>query len=748
MSPGARSTLRFWAVAGSLYGVLLAAAVAVFVPWKTPWINAALIAYGALWPVAGHGLWRGRRWGWRLAVAGAFVGLASMTLVASGLIASWAYLHGIYGDFGFGASIGALLFATVALQVLGLIPALALRGLLRREVREAMGAGAGWIKAVIGLGLLPVLAFGVGHLKGRLPTLAPLPESARALTVGYLRAAIERAALPDLAPLAGLPVGAGPLYVTLWQEGQIVARVTGEGDDLAGAVAQAGASLLQHPRLQGRAEGRGRLKIDRVVGVGDVLAAWAPVVALSVNPGLDGLRRTAADTSVTLLPDDLVRQQTFGLAPLVPGIREMRFGLDGRWALDRLGGASGTLARLRTEGFVEYRGAALPVVRGNTPPDATGPPGWEAAARAGGEFILRQLMRDGRFHYQYFPYGHRHPPANDNNYSLPRHSGTVYALALLHGLTGVKAFRVGAEHAIKWLDGRIPKLCGDPSRRCVVKGKRFADLGSTALTLVGMLEYQRRTGDARYAPTTRKLLNFVLWLQKPSGDFFHMYDVTQDVIRKEKRLMFYSEEAALALVMAHQVLGDAVYLEAAERALNFLTGPKYDDFFLGRFIYGADHWTCIAADEAWPHLKHAQYLDFCLGYTRFIRRLQYEQTGWDNADYRGHYGFTGFMVPQAPAAAGFTEAVVSTWTLSVKHGRPDPSVYAQASDALDALTRDRIRAENSWMMPRPRYAAGGIRRSLVEGEVRIDFTQHAASALIRGARMPLPGAEQVAAAQP
>jgi hypothetical protein len=52
---------------------------------------------------------------------------------------------------------------------------------------------------------------------------------------------------------------------------------------------------------------------------------------------------------------------------------------------------------------------------------------------------------------------------------------------------------------------------------------------------------------------------------------------------------------------------------------------------------------------------------------------------------------------------------------------------------LDALVRDQIRPENSYLMKNPMGARGGIRRSLVESEVRIDFTQHSVAALIRGA---------------
>jgi len=166
--------------------------------------------------------------------------------------------------------------------------------------------------------------------------------------------------------------------------------------------------------------------------------------------------------------------------------------------------------------------------------------------------------------------------------------------------------------------------------------------------------------------------------------------------------------------------------------LDYLTGPKYD-FFLGRFIYGADHWTCIAADEAWPRLTHRRYLDFCDGYSAFIRRLQFKAGEWDNDDFRGHYSFSGLLVPQAPGAAGFTEAVLATFNLARNHNAPTRALQDQIVAALGALSREQIREDNSYQMPDPDKAKGGIRRSLVESEVRIDFTQHAASALLRGA---------------
>lgn len=725
-----RRTFRFWGVASIVHAALLIGAVAALLPWKSPGVNGALIAYGALHGVAGALLLKGSRLGWRLGLIAAWLGFGAMIIIATGLIGTWSYLHAIYGDFGFGASIGALLFASVALQVLGLLPALLMRALLRSAVRADMGAGGLSLKVALGMLLLP-FAVGVGvHLIYGTSTADPVSADGRAQAIAHLRGALKNEARPPLPDLKGVP---GAVWVTVYDKGRVAARVRGEGVDMAEGIAQAADALAEHPRIKGRRITAGRLKVDRVIDTAPVISSPEAALAFAVNPGVDGLVHTNGEFTRTLLPDDLIKAQRFGRAPLVPGIREMRFGLDSQWVLRRLGAEKGvgSIRRLRTEGFIETGDTVLPVARGNTPIE-TNPAAWKEAAIAGGDFVLRQIQKNGQFHYQYYPLANHHPKSRPSNYSLPRHAGTVYSLALMHGLTGEARYKTGSQRAIAWLNKQMPKQCGAPDRTCVVKGS-IADLGSAALTMVGMLEYQRQTKDARYASTIRRLANFVLAMQKDNGDFHHIFELRKTAPNPTQRKMFFSEEAALALVMAHEVLGEQRYLDAARRALDYLTGPKYDDYFLGRFIYGADHWTCIAAEEAWPRLKNPQYIDFCEGYAAFIERMQYGPGNWDNTDFDGHYGFSALMIPQAPAAAGFTEAIVSTYELAKAHGRDTTRLHTQMQLALDALTRDQIREANAYLMPDPINALGGIRRSLVESEVRIDFTQHAISALIRGA---------------
>jgi hypothetical protein len=220
-------------------------------------------------------------------------------------------------------------------------------------------------------------------------------------------------------------------------------------------------------------------------------------------------------------------------------------------------------------------------------------------------------------------------------------------------------------------------------------------------------------------------------MQRADGEFHHAYDIRRQTPHSEQRLLYASEQAALALVMAYKAFADSRSLQGAERALDFLTGAKYA-YFAGWFSYGEDHWTCIAAEEAWPHLTSRRYVDFCRSYAAYLRRLQYAAT---HPVFAGQYGFSYVFVPQTAAAAGYTEAMISTYQLSVHHGQDDAVLKAQVLAALEALRRDQLRDDNSYLATSPRDASGGVRRSIVQQDVRLDFTQHALSALIRGAEL-------------
>lgn len=262
----------------------------------------------------------------------------------------------------------------------------------------------------------------------------------------------------------------------------------------------------------------------------------------------------------------------------------------------------------------------------------------------------------------------------------------------------------------------------------------MARVGPNALALLALVTYQQASGDSTWIKQAGDVAAFLLQQQKPNGDLVSAFDVVQgQPAAQTPAQMFATEEAAMALASAAQILHDAKLQAAATRALDFLTGEKYSDF-LGRFSYGVDSWTCMAV-EAWPHDKvKSDWVDFCLGYADFLSRLQFspsERAG----TFTGHYGFSHILIPQAPAAAGFAEALTAVLALAKRDHRDVAALQTQVTRALQALAREQIRPGNDYLAPVPAAAWGGIRRSVVESEVRIDFVQHAASALARGSAL-------------
>ena len=734
-----RTTLRTWAVLDGIYGAIVVGLAVWAVPWKTTAANLLLIAYGIAVALGAPGLWRGARWCWRLGVITSLIGLGAGVLAVAGLVASWAYLRGAYGAFGAGASIASLLIAGMVFQLLGLYPAIRLRALLRREVRAAVAVGRS--RAGAAALILALLPFGFGLVVDRLVRLdprPPVPEAALSPALAVVRARAEGREPPRAPALRGVDPGEGPLYVTLWHEGERMARAAGRGRDLGEAADSAGQALRAALQASGR-PALGQIRLDRIVARGRVARRPRLVFSLALDPGLDGL--SSRDERLVFLPDDVLQAGVAGSAAPLREVEELRAGIDVDWMEARLSeaGVTGPLERIRTESWIEHDGGAVRLYRGNALPSA----GFSARAAAltAGDFILDQMQSDGRFRYRYHPYlGRGAVVAGAADYSVPRHAGTAYGLTLLFASTQEARFRDGAAAALQWLAREVNPTCGAAhptgSRACLIQDGR-AFLGPAALSAVAFLTYQSWTQDRRYAALAGQLLGFLLSMQRPDGELHHSFDTGTGQVMADPPRMFASEQAALALVMGHRELGDPRFLPAAERLLDHLTLRKHDHF-LGRFSYGADHWTCLAAEAALGPLPRRHYFDFCLGYARFMQRLQYPAYARSPArDFAGHYGFGYFLVPQAPATAGFAEALLATVALGQHHRAEMGELRNQARAALQALARDQLRPENSYLALSPGQARGGIRRSLVEPEIRIDFVQHAASAFARASALGL-----------
>ena len=590
----------------------------------------------------------------------------------------------------------------------------------------------------------------------RIPPPERLDAAERAAIAASLRAGLgDRPAVP-----CAVHRGAGPVVATVWLKGRAIARIDGEGAGLAAAVDAAAAELRGSPTLRGLAQpdrDEARLQVDVVTGIAplggdqwlfDALAVPGIGEMLAINSGVEGIGVRLDGKTWILLPHELVTAKVLTTKRPSADLQDFAMGADlarmGQILAQRAGKAGvldpTTMFRFRTDTFVERPQAAratppISLYRGVPQPPPISAGLLRERALEGGRFLAAHLAPNGRYIYEHDLATGAQTDPRSAAYSMPRHAGTTYFLAELYRITKEPWLREPIERAFAHLaelmaNGRCAGRLPDGTEiDCVMdRSERVAQLGSTALAVVALAEYQRATGDPRYLPVARKLAAWISWMQRPDGSFRHIYNPATRQPDEKTQLLYYSGEAALALARMHVITGDPAYARAAEKALDWLVG--WYDFFLGGFFFGEEHWTCIAAEALYPAAQPGRYVDFCHGYGAFLRQQQAAAGEHpDEDDLAGAYAFTPFLLPYNTPAGSRTEAMISAYLLGRHHGRPDAAVRGQIRGALAYVVGQQITPDSDFAAIGP--ALGGMPGSPIDRNVRIDFVQHTCSAFIR-----------------
>ncbi|MDB4965310.1 MAG: hypothetical protein JWN44_999, partial [Myxococcales bacterium] len=509
--------------------------------------------------------------------------------------------------------------------------------------------------ALAGFGVLCVVVWVSVWATYRLPSSAPLSPAARAALVARARNG-ERFARPER-------IRPGAILVTNYAAGLPV---------------------------DGAPTPASRIKVDVVMARASIVSRSDLVFALSLVPGLDGVGVDVGDREAYLSADELMRADALAAAQPLQAM-EFELGAD-RGAIDtllrkQLGMEEGDYARqprryfrFRTDAFIEsadHRGV-VPVLRGNTPGPTLSKESLRAAAVAGGRYLLRHLYDDGRFGYEYTP-AKDLDEAYGLDYSLPRHAGGSYFLAQLYGATHDTSFRDGAARALQFLARRQPDACGRIDRSCIANKEVVnADLGAAAMSLLAVVEFEAATGTHEHLTWARRLAQFLVYMQKPDGDFCHLFDFGRDRRDEKTKMLYYSGEAAFALAKLTALIGPSDpdykrYAGALDRGLDYLTGAQYATL-AGQFYFGEDHWTCMAADAGWdalPPEHRVRYARFCDQFVAFLRRTQF--TPRDAAvaaqpDFVGAYGFSPLLPPHATPVGSRSETTVSSYAMMLRRG--------------------------------------------------------------------------------
>lgn len=538
----------------------------------------------------------------------------------------------------------------------------------------------------------------------------------------------------------------GPAWVTIYLDGESAFRQRlerGWGDlnsrlERAGQSIRASAALKELSAEQRR---RCRIKVDITVAQGPIFSAIPLFFAKSVIPGLDGLALKVGQQTAYLLPDELFGKQLLAGHQPFFFMGEFRTGLDLQRVVDLLGekldvtieqwrSSQKTYSRFRVQSLISGEGnKALAVKRSRVPvPTQVDRAMVSQAVERATRYVMRQLGPDGKFRYIYYPLDNLHSPPGE--YSLPRHAGTTWFLSLAYSNLKDRKILEMARTAINYLTANaVPAACKDTPYACVGTDNS-ADLGSAALTIVAIVEYQQATGDTRFQELAQSLGRFLLWMQKDNGDFCHQYSPAKGKKNCEDILLYYSGEATLALAKLHKLTRSSRYVEPLERALDFLTGEKYS-FFLGQFFISEDHWTCIAAEAAFEAVNKKQYAAFCYAFARLNRRAQIGPDEGLTSDLVGAFNITPFFMPHNTPAGSRTESNVATYLLSLKRGEPQPEIRQTVLRSIRYLVDQQIRPESAYLFPSVGDAVGGMMQTPMRASIRIDYVQHAAAAMSR-----------------
>lgn len=529
----------------------------------------------------------------------------------------------------------------------------------------------------------------------------------------------------------------GNLFFDVWYRGQRLARheSTENEFDLAvhARVHLAADHLSRHAAVRRLAQANPRalhFVITVALGDGPLLRGVPLLSTLALVPLREGLTVHLEDRLVHRTPTELHAAGDYMRGMQTP-IPDLRLGVSLEAIVERIATRAGAnAARTRAHPFVAHRFLAQ-TIREDIYPQSKRRKAMDgqellSTATAGAAFLLRHQRTDGLLPYLYNGGTGKVLPHAPN---LTRHAGTAFFLAQAARLGEMPAARDGAIRAIQWLMKRHGGTCGDAKRLCVLDGPRVR-IGASALATLAGAEVLAGGDHPVISQQVRGLTVFLRAMQRTDGEFMHEFD-RASATPIDVQYLYYSGEVTYALLRSYAVLGDEQDLEAAEAAMAHLSGQAWS--FLGsRYYYGEEHWTCLAAGEAFKlGLKGAEAaLTFCERWAEFGRAVQYGpgETLWDA---EGAYGVGPVIPPLLTPVASRSEAFISLWEARSAQGRPSAALRRQIERSIDLLQRHSWTPGPTHLLADPAGAHGAMPASATSLEVRNDFVQHAMSAVLR-----------------
>jgi len=364
---------------------------------------------------------------------------------------------------------------------------------------------------------------------------------------------------------------------------------------------------------------------------------------------------------------------------------------------------------------------------------------------AAADYLIRQCRENGKFRYR----------INLNKavklkprYNLLRHAGTIYALASYdQAYTGEltrsvlkRSTQFLKKTAIGSVPGRDDLLAVWSHPDINLGGKPLqAKLGGTGIGLVALLSVEKRIPGTTPLEYLRQMGEFLIYMQKKDGSFYSKYIPQKGGRDDSWTSLYYPGEAALGLVMLYERDPAIKWLQAAADGIAFLAKKRAE-----ADAVEADHWALLATARMLPLydrcrqpiprqsvIKHA--VQICES------MLKDKPANYDSWLRNGSFTADGRTTPTAIRLEGLLGAL---GFLPVERSYLRRQIIFAISEGMQFLLRSQIQSgEHTGGIPRaiqklpkdhPQWKRSFNRRAT---EVRIDYVQHALSAMLAYERM-------------
>jgi len=349
-------------------------------------------------------------------------------------------------------------------------------------------------------------------------------------------------------------------------------------------------------------------------------------------------------------------------------------------------------------------------------PEAVTRAGLTAAARSGGDYLVRVQRPDGSFHYYYNAAEDRF---ERRTYNIVRHAGTAISLFELYSQTRDIRYLDAAKRAARFLETRFRPA---PGRNAIYvldyDGK--AKLGANGLAVVALTKLLELDPKSNARAKAQRLANLILMLQRKDGSFHTRYRLRPNDPPGIASL-YYPGEAILGLARLYDVTRDNRLLVAARRGADFLIASQR-----AMHTLPPDAWLMQALEALYNIGREKRYADHTLALASAMIADQYT-----DEDAEGYAGGFGPGPPRVTPAASRAEGLVAAYRLARSTGDARASSIATALKASARFQfTQQFTSENNASARNPARAAGGFFEGSTDPWVRIDFVQHNISSLL------------------